>query len=302
LVAVRQVAEGLLTMEPGARKYGVELRHMRRTVRRYEEASEDAKDSVVIHGLRRLPSNRRLPEALRAAALEKAREDLYRDFGPTLLSEHLARGPEIGPVDRHTLRLWMIGEGLWVSEPRKGRHRRRKRRPAYGEMVLMDASIHRWLEGRCEEEMVLIALIDDATSRRYCRFFRRPGAANRPLLVEYLEGAGRMGAVYADRAGHFRVNFRSKKRREADGDEALTLIKRALTALDIELIIALSPQAKGRVESAVRHVAGRADQGDAGCWDRFHGGGEPLPGGVRSGRARRGAPRPGSGPRRASMR
>jgi hypothetical protein len=34
LVAVRQVAEGLLTMEAGARKYGVGLRHMRRVVRR----------------------------------------------------------------------------------------------------------------------------------------------------------------------------------------------------------------------------------------------------------------------------
>jgi hypothetical protein len=250
LVAVRQVAEGLLTMETGARKYGVGLRHMRRVVRRYERAPEEVKDRVVIHGLRGVPSNRRLPEAVRAAALEKARQEVYRDFGPTLLSEHLARDPEIGLVDRHTLRLWMIEEGLWVPEPRKARHRkRRERRVAYGEMVLMDTSIHDWLEGRSEEEMVLIALIEDATSRLYCRFFPRDtGAANRQLLVEYVERFGRMGAVYADRAGHFRVNFRSKERREADQEEALTLIKRALTALDIELIIALSPQAKGRVE------------------------------------------------------
>jgi hypothetical protein len=250
LVAVRQVVEGLLTMEAGARKYGVGLRHMRRVVRRYERAPEEEKDRVVIHGLRDVPSNRRLPEALRTAALEKASQELYRDFGPTLLSEHLARDPEIGPVDSTTLRLWMVEAGLWVVEPRRSRHRRRReRRAAYGEMVLMDTSIHPWLEGRSEEEMVLIALMDDATSRLYCRFFPRDtGAANRQLLVEYVERFGRMGAVYADRAGHFRVNFRSKERREADQEEALTLIKRALTALDIELIIALSPQAKGRVE------------------------------------------------------
>jgi len=250
LVAVRQVAEGVLTMGAGARKYGVGLRHMRRVVRRYEEVAKEEKDRVVIHGLRGRPSNGRLPEALRAAALAKAHQELYRDFGPTLLSEHLARDPEIGPVDRHTFRLWMIEEGLWVPKPRKCRHRkRRERRVAYGEMVLMDTSIHDWLEGRSEEEMVLIALIDDATSRLYCRFFPRDtGAANRQLLVEYVERFGRMEAVYADRAGHFRVNFRSKERREADQEEALTLIKRALTALDIKLIIALSPQAKGRVE------------------------------------------------------
>jgi hypothetical protein len=250
LVAVRQVAEGLVTMEAGARKYGVGLRHMRRVVRRYEEAQEEEKDRVVIHGLRGHPSNRRLPEALRTAALEKASQELYRDFGPTLLSEHLARDPAIGPVDPTTLRLWMVEAGLWVVQPRKGRHRRRReRRAAYGEMVLMDTSIHPWLEGRSEEEMVLIALIDDATSRLYCRFFPKDtGAANRQLLLEYMERFGRMGAVYADRAGHFRVNFRLRERRETDQDEALTLIKRALTALDIELIIALSPQAKGRVE------------------------------------------------------
>jgi hypothetical protein len=191
-----------------------------------------------------------LPEALRTAALEKASQELYRDFGPTLLSEHLARDPEIGPVGSTTLRLWMVEAGLWVVEPRRSRHRRRReRRAAHGEMVLMDTSIHPWLEGRCEEEMILIALIDDATSRLYCRFCPKDtGAANRQLPVEYMERFGRMGAVYADRAGHFRVNFRSKERREADQDEALTLIKRALTALDIELIITLSPQAKGRVE------------------------------------------------------
>lgn len=250
MVAVRQVAEGLLTMEAGARKYGVGIRHMRRVVRRYEQAQEEERDAVVIHGLRGRPSNRRLPEELRAAALDKAGQDLYRDFGPTLLSEHLARDPDIGSVDPATLRLWMIEAGRWVVEPRKSRHRRRReRRAAYGEMVLMDTSIHPWLEGRSEEEMVLIALIDDATSRLYCRFFPKDtGAANRQLLLEYMERFGRMGALYADRAGHFRVNFRSKERREADQREALTLIKRALTALDIELIIALSPQAKGRVE------------------------------------------------------
>jgi hypothetical protein len=237
-------------MQAGARKYGVGLRHMRRMVRRYEQAQEEERDAVVIHGLRGRPSNRRLPEELRAAALDKAGQELYLDFGPTLLSEHLARDPDIGWVGATTLRLWMIEAGRWVVEPRKTRHRRRReRRVAYGEMVLMDTSIHPWLEGRSEEEMVLIALIDDATSRLYCRFFPKDtGAANRQLLVEYMERFGRMGAVYADRAGHFRVNFRSKERREADQKEALTLIKRALTALDIELIIALSPQAKGRVE------------------------------------------------------
>ena len=246
LVIVNQVAEGLLTMEEAARRYGVGLRHMRRVMRRFEREG----DPYVVHGLRDRPSNRSLPLELREKALAKAREELYRDFGPTLLSEHLERDPEIGWVDPSTLRLWMIAEGLWETRPRKHRHRRRReRRGAFGEMVLMDTSIHPWLEGRSDEEIVLIALIDDATSRLYCRFFPRDtGEANRQLLVEYMERFGRMGAVYADRAGHFEAHFRSKERREADLEKALTLIERGLNELDIELIRALSPQAKGRVE------------------------------------------------------
>jgi hypothetical protein len=244
LVVVRQVVGGELRMGEGARRLELSKRHMRRLVRAYEREG----DGSVIHGLRGRPSNRRLDGALRSVALAKAREELYRDFAPTLLSEHLAR--EGHEVPASTLRRWMIAEGLWTVKPRGGRHRRRReRRAAVGEMVLMDTSIHDWLEGRSEEEIVLIALIDDATSRLLCRFFPRDtGAANRRLLIEYLERHGRMGAVYADRAGHFRVNFRRRERREKDQKEALTLIGRALEALDIELIIALSPQAKGRVE------------------------------------------------------
>lgn len=246
IVVLHQVDEGLLTMAEGARRYGVGLRHMRRVMRRFEKEG----DGVVVHGLRERPSNRRLSDELRGRALGKAQEELYGDFQPTLLSEHLERDPEIGWVHPSTLRLWLIEAGLWEPKRRKNRHRRRReRRGSVGEMVLMDTSIHAWLEGRSEEEIVLIALIDDATSGLYCRFFPRDtGAANRQLLVEYLERFGRMGAVYADRAGHFQAHFRSRQRRERDEAEALTLIERGLKELDIELIRALSPQAKGRVE------------------------------------------------------
>lgn len=246
LVVVRQVAAGELKVVEGGRRLGIQTRHMRRLVRRFEEKG----DGVVVHGLRGRPSNRRLSEELRRRALDRARDPLYRDFGPTLLSEHLERDPEIGFVHPSTLRLWMIAEGVWEPRCRKRRHRRRReRRAAFGELVLMDTSEHDWLEERGVEKLVLIALIDDATSRINCRFFPRDtGAANRQLLVDYMIRHGRMGAVYADRAAHFQANFRRKERREKDQAEALTLIRRALEALDIQLILALSPQAKGRVE------------------------------------------------------
>jgi hypothetical protein len=246
LVHLRLVHEGQLSVAEGARRAGVGLRHFRRLLRRFETNG----DQVVVHGLRGRASNRRLSESVRERALEKARQPLYHDFGPTLLSEHLARDPEIGSVHPATLRRWMIAEGLWKSAAQGKRHRkRRERRAAFGELVLMDTSIHPWLEERFGQEIVLIALIDDATSRLCARFFPRDtGAANRQMVVEYLRAHGRMGALYTDRASHFKANWRAKQRKEADEPEALTLIRRALDALEIELILALSPQAKGRVE------------------------------------------------------
>lgn len=246
LVHLRLVHAGQISVAEGARRARVERRHFRRLLRRFEAQG----DAVVVHGLRGRVSNRRLPVSVRERALEKARQPLYHDFGPTLLSEHLARDPEIGSVHPATLRRWMIAEGLWKPVIQGKRHRRRReRRAAFGELVLMDTSIHPWLEERFGQEIVLIALIDDATSRLTARFFPRDtGAANRQMIVDYLRAHGRMGALYTDQASHFKANWNAKKRKEADEPEALTLIRRALDALDVELILALSPQAKGRVE------------------------------------------------------
>src|SRR5271157_5295812 len=69
-------------------------------------------------------------------------------FGPTLAAEHLASEDGL-PVDAETLRRWMLAEGLWSRERKRWRHRRRRqRREHFGELVQMDGSFHRWLEGR----------------------------------------------------------------------------------------------------------------------------------------------------------
>lgn len=249
LAVLHQVSDGLISVAAGAKHVRVVVRHFRRMLRRFEEEG----DASVIHRGRGHLSNRRLPAAVRAAALERAREPVFHDFGPTLLAEHLSRDPAIGPLGADTLRGWMIAAGLWKPKERKLRHRRRRpRKAAAGELVQMDTSIHRWLEDRSSEEIVLIAMIDDATSRLYARFFPRDtGAANRQLIVDYLRRFGRMGALYTDQAGHFRNSIGTRARSHVDDREAgqtNSIIQRALSALGIDLILALSPQAKGRVE------------------------------------------------------
>jgi hypothetical protein len=111
----------------------------------------------------------------------------------------------------------------------------------------MDTSIHPWFEDRSSEQPVLIAMIDDATSRLYARFAQSDtGRANREVIVGYLENFGRMGSLYVDRASHFRSQ--TNKRALNDEPPMCSVIQRGLQKLDIELISALSPQAKGRVE------------------------------------------------------
>lgn len=247
---LRQVHEGVLGAAEASQRLGVSARHFRRMRRRWEQEG----DATVVHRARGGPSNRHLCTELRQRALEMAGDPLYADFGPTLLSEHLERDPRGGRVHSSTLRLWLLEAGLWEVQPHRQRHRRRRpRRRARGEMVLMDSSEHDWLEGRGEDELSLVAMIDDATSEIFAYFFPRDtGLANRLVLTRYLRQNGRMGALYVDRASHF-GNWRSphgsrKAGEDADPVMVDSIIRRGLGSLEIELILALSPQAKGRVE------------------------------------------------------
>lgn len=244
VAVLREVEEGLIRPCEGARKLGLSARQFRRLRRRFEAQG----DAAVIHSLRGRPSNHCLDIALKQRVLGRVREPVFHDFGPTLLAEHLSRDSSLSEIRAATLRNWMISEGLWSVKQRKLRHRsRRQRKAALGELVQMDSSIHNWFEDRSVEQPVLIAMIDDATSRLFARFDNSDsGAANRRVLMSYIERFGRMESLYADRASHFQS--RRKMRELTEGPPMSSLIKRALESLDIRLISALSPQAKGRVE------------------------------------------------------
>ncbi len=135
--------------------------------------------------------------------------------------------------------------GLWERRRKRAKHRsRRHRRLALGELAQWDSSVHRWLEDRYPGELVLISIHDDATNRLMAaRFVRKDdGAENRRAIIDYLRAHGRPLAVYTDRAGHFgQKRSKGKPRTES-------IISRALAELGVEMILAGSPQAKGRVE------------------------------------------------------
>ncbi len=106
----------------------------------------------------------------------------------------------------------------------------------------MDTSLHDWLEGR-GEEMVLVALIDDATSRIDAGYYEGETVeAYMDMTERWLRRQGRPWAFYTDRDSVFQ--WQSKGQAAA----GLTQFGRAMAELDIELILAHSPQAKGRIE------------------------------------------------------
>jgi transposase len=237
LKVLHSVLQGDRTQAEAARLLGLTARHVRRLQRRLEARGDEA----LVHGLRGRPSNHRADPAHRRKVLETYRRR-YADFGPTFASEKLAaEGLPVGP---QTLRRWLLAEGLWQRRRRRDPHRsRRPRRACFGELVQIDASIHDWLEGR-GENVVLITLIDDATSYLMARFY--PSAtveAHLDLAGRWLRRHGRPLALYSDRHSIFEPQ--DKGQALPDGE---TQFGRALRELGVGLIRARSPQAKGRVE------------------------------------------------------
>jgi transposase len=212
-----------------------------RQVRRLQQRLREHGDAGLVHRLRGQPSNRQLERKLRQRVLRAYRKH-YAGFGPTLACEKLAE--QDLHVSPDTLRRWLLDEGLWQRQRRRDVHRqRRPRRACFGELVQMDTSLHAWTEGR-GEEMVLITMIDDATSRLLARFYAGDTVeAHFDLLGRWIQKYGRPLALYTDRHGIFEAH--KKGQPDYAGE---TQFSRALTELGIGLIKARSPQAKGRVE------------------------------------------------------
>ena len=236
-----KVMHGVLRGERSQAEAARLLRLSTRQVRRLQQALEAEGDAALAHGLRGRPSNRQADPRLKAAVLRAYRQD-YADFGPTLACEKLAeRGLAVGA---ETLRRWLLAEGLWQRRRRREPHRsRRPRRDCFGELVQIDASVHDWLEGR-GEAVVLIGMIDDATGRVLARFYPAGTTeAHMDLLGRWLRRHGRPLALYSDRHSIFEPQDKGKLTPGAE-----TQFGRACRELDVELIRAHSPQAKGRVE------------------------------------------------------
>ena len=243
LEILSRVKDGLITLKGSAELLGLSYRHIRRIFKRYREEG----DNGLVHKGRGKPSNMRIAEKTRKAAL-KLYVEKYEDFGPTLASEHLAASDGY-EVNRETLRGWLIKDGLWQKKRRRKKHRAwRERKEHTGELVQMDGSHHDWFEGR-RGKAVLMVMVDDASSRTFARFFE--GETTRAAMETfrtYVECYGLPQALYVDRDSIYRCEREPTVEEQLKQIGPLTQFGRAMKELGVKIIPAYSPQAKGRVE------------------------------------------------------
>ena len=243
LELLSRVKRGDLRLSKAAELLKLSYRQAKRVYRRYREFE----DAGLVHRLRGRSSNRRLASDRREQVLSLYREK-YSDFGPTLAAEYLATadGQKVAVT---TLRQWLVGAGLWTARRRRSEHRRWRARKEYlGEMVQMDGSHHDWFEGR-REWAVLMVMIDDATNRTYAWFFEEETTvAAMTTFRRYVERHGLPRSLYVDRASIYEPTRDATVDEELAETGPLTQFGRAMEELDVNLICAHSPQAKGRVE------------------------------------------------------
>ena len=127
---IRQTMETKLTPVQTGALLGLTPRHIRRLLKQVAQAG----DPGLAHRGRGKPSNRRIPEPVKAKAL-RLYAQRYGDFGPTLATEKLAACHGI-PLSAETMRGWLRDTGIDHFTRRKRPHRAWRERKAHvGELV-----------------------------------------------------------------------------------------------------------------------------------------------------------------------
>jgi transposase len=247
LLVLNQLQSGGLVNAEAAGLLGLSVRQVQRLRGAYAERGAAA----LVHGNRGRPSAHALDPALAARVVELAKRK-YAGFNQHHLTEMLA---EVEGVQLSRPTIHRVLKAAGIAAPRRRRpprHRqRRDRYPREGMLLQVDASRHDWLEGR-GPWLSLVGGIDDATGRVpwACFHTREDGFGYFQLLREVVHRYGIPLSLYADRHSIFiQTDARELTLEEQlEGQRRPTQFGRLLKELGVQLILARSPQAKGRVE------------------------------------------------------
>ena len=236
-----------MTAVQAAQSLGISERQVWRLLAAFRQEGAEA----VIHGNR----GRTPPQSLSPEMQQRIRElaqTKYAGFNQTHFTEKLQKIEKI-KVSRPTV--WRILREAGIKSPKQHRrpqHRsRRERRPRAGMLLQIDGSDHDWLEGR-GPQLTLLGAIDDATGEVVATLFRHQEDAHGYMLLlrRIVRERGIPLALYADGHGIFVRPVTDKETidEQLAGQRQPTQVGRLLNDLSIEMITALSPQAKGRIE------------------------------------------------------
>ena len=234
-----------------------------RQVKRIKNNVKQLGPKGVIHGQRGKPGNHQIAKSIIKRVKQIIHSQMYNGFKPTFLAEKLAEKHRI-IISHETVRQLMVKEGLWKQKTKKQTavHRCwRERKDNYGTMEQFDGSYHNWFEDRLPG-CCLLASIDDASGQLTQAEFRAKLESEANLDAQslktsgesvasvfafwqkYVETRGKPLNIYLDKFSTYKNNHKSI----FDDPNSLTQFERAMRDLDINVIHAHSPQAKGRIE------------------------------------------------------
>ena len=250
LEAMQRLKDKRLLQKEAATLLGLSVRQVKRLWKKYRK--QGAKG--LISARRGQASNNRLDVSVAQQVLDLIKKK-YSDFGPTLAHEKIQEVDHL-TISRESVRKIMIEEGLWKRRRAKKAavHQMRERRACFGELIQIDGSDHAWFEER-GERCTLLVFIDDATGKLVELWFVPDETffAYCEAARHYFERYGKPVVFYSDRHGIFRVNTPQP----LGTTTGLTQFGRAMQELDIQIICANTPQAKGRVERVIQTLQDR---------------------------------------------
>ena len=246
---LQKLIDKRLTEHEAAKQLDLSVRQIRRLKKAYKVDGAIG----IVSKKRGKPSNHRYPDSVKELAITYVKQ-YYVDFKPTFACEKLSENHNLY-ISHETLRKWMIDAELWIpiNNRLKRVHQPRNRRECFGELIQIDGSPHDWFEGR-GPKCTLLVYIDDATGKLMeCQFVKSESTFTYfDSTRRYIEKHGKPVAFYSDKHSVFRTN-----KKDALGGDGVTQFGRALGDLNIDIICANTPQAKGRVERVNRTLQDR---------------------------------------------
>jgi transposase len=228
-----------------------------RSMRRWRERLSTGGYEDLLDRRTRRPSAKRIAVAEVEKVLKLYREK-YFDLNVKHFVEKLHRDEQIS-LSYTWVKTALQNAGLVKRYRKRGPHRRKRpRRPLPGMMLHVDGSRHRWIPG-LDQYQDLIVIFDDATSEVYdVKLVDEESTATvMASLRRVVETRGLFCSLYSDRGSHMAW---TPKAGEPVHPRNPTQIARALEQLGIELILAYSPQARGRCERLFGTWQGRLPQ------------------------------------------